>query len=90
MSKITLFLDKRRPKSSGKFSLAFRISHFDDTRLIQSGLDLHPEEWDEKDLEVRKRPDRAFLNSDLHKKLSLAKTYLVEKINSFEVFQSIL
>lgn len=69
---IKITLDTRRAKSDGTYPLILRLTHKRKTTSIKTGIYLKKEDWDEKNLEVKKSYKGATnvmrLNNEIQKK----------------------
>lgn len=65
MATIKLYLDTRRAKSDGTFSIRLAVNNHGETAFISLGQSVKKDEWDKRQCRIKKRPDRDFLNDYL-------------------------
>lgn len=65
MATIKLYLDTRRAKADGTFSIRLAVNNHGETAFISLGQSVKKDEWDKKQCRIKKRPDRDFLNDYL-------------------------
>lgn len=79
MSKVTFYLDCRWLSKDGYALLKLSVSHMGQSRLINIGINLRPEQWDvEKKLVNKNHPHHQMLNILANKCKSVAETALLE------------
>ena len=65
MATIKLYLDTRRAKADGTFSIRLAVNNHGETAFISLGQSVKKDEWDKRQCRIKKRPDRDFLNDYL-------------------------
>lgn len=65
MATIKLYLDIRRAKADGTFSIRLAVNNHGETAFISLGQSVKKDEWDKRQCRIKKRPDRDFLNDYL-------------------------
>lgn len=65
MATIKLYLDTRRAKADGTFSIRLAVNNHGETAFISLDQSVKKDEWDKRQCRIKKRPDRDFLNDYL-------------------------
>lgn len=77
MATATIYFDKRSRKNDGTFPLKITISHNGASTRISIGIDLLPDQWDDRHKKVINHPRKDALNNIIMQRLVDVRTFLL-------------